>query len=253
MPFGLAVVPDVYSVKSRSSLSIASGSHVAGWSATRSWYQWSRPSVMGTSLPVRRTTTTVRMVSRLGQRLVDVALQRHGGAAAPCLVLGDQAHRPGVVHAVGHGVGGEAAEHHRVGGADARAGEHRHRQLGDHAHVDADAVAALDAEAAQRVGEPAHLLEQLGVRDGAGVAGLALPQVRDLVAAAGLDVPVEALVARVQRAADEPAREGKVPVEDGVPRAARSSGTSPPAWPRTPPDPPRPRATGCRHGRSPAR
>ncbi len=65
MPFGLAVVPDVYSVKRRSSLSIASGSHVAAWSATRSWYQWSRPSRMGTSLPVRRTTTTLRIVSVL--------------------------------------------------------------------------------------------------------------------------------------------------------------------------------------------
>ena len=58
MPFGFAVVPLVYMRKSRSSASMGSGGHVAGSSEPRtSWYQWSRPSVIGTSLPVLRTTT----------------------------------------------------------------------------------------------------------------------------------------------------------------------------------------------------
>ena len=57
MPFGLAVVPDVYMRNRRSSLSIGSHGHVAGSSETSSsWYQRSRPAVIGTSLPVRRTT-----------------------------------------------------------------------------------------------------------------------------------------------------------------------------------------------------
>ena len=54
-------------------------------------------------------------------------------------------------------VGGEAAEDDRVRGADARAGEHRDGQLGDHRHVDGDAVAGLDAERLERVGEAADL------------------------------------------------------------------------------------------------
>ncbi len=57
IPFGFAVVPLVYMRNRRSSESIGSGGHDAGSSEPRtSWYQWSRPSVIGTSLPVRRTT-----------------------------------------------------------------------------------------------------------------------------------------------------------------------------------------------------
>ena len=44
---------------------------------------------------------------------------------------------------------GEAAEHHRMDRADARAGEHRERRLGDHRHVDQHPVALLDAERQQ--------------------------------------------------------------------------------------------------------
>ncbi len=58
MPLGLAVVPDVYSRYSRSSLPMCSGGHSADASAMRSWYQWSRPSTMVTSPLVRWTTTT---------------------------------------------------------------------------------------------------------------------------------------------------------------------------------------------------
>ena len=57
MPFGLAVVPDVYIRNSRSSLPIGSHGHDAGSSETSSsWSQRSRPTVIGTSPPVRRTT-----------------------------------------------------------------------------------------------------------------------------------------------------------------------------------------------------
>ena len=106
-----------------------------------------------------------------------------------------------------------------MGRTDSRAGEHRHRQLGNHAHVDPHPVTALDTEPSQGVGEAAHLLEELRVREAARVPRLALPEVRDLVAAPGFDMAVEALLARVQRAADEPARKGEVPFQDRVPWA----------------------------------
>ena len=44
----------------------------------------------------------------------------------------------------------EAAEDHRVHGADARAREHGDRELGDHRHEQRDAVALLDAPGPQR-------------------------------------------------------------------------------------------------------
>jgi hypothetical protein len=111
----------------------------------------------------------------------------------------------------------EAAEDHRVGRADAGAGEHGHRSLGDHRQVDVDPVALRNAEALERVGEALHLVEQVGVGDGAGVARLALPVERDLVAPARLDVAVEAVVGDVQLAADEPLGERQLPVEDLCP------------------------------------
>ncbi len=61
IPFGRAVVPLVYIRKSRSSASIGSHGHVAGSSeASASWSQVSRPSRIGTSPPVRRTTRHFR-------------------------------------------------------------------------------------------------------------------------------------------------------------------------------------------------
>jgi hypothetical protein len=78
----------------------------------------------------------------------------------------------------------------------------------------------LDTETLQHVGEPLHLVEHVGVGEGAGVARLALPVDRDLVAAAGLDVAVEAVVRHVERASDEPLRERQFPLADGLPLGA---------------------------------
>ena len=60
IPFGFAVVPLVYMRNSRSSLSIGSHGHDEASSDTpssSSCHQWSRPSCIATSLPVRRRTT----------------------------------------------------------------------------------------------------------------------------------------------------------------------------------------------------
>ncbi len=60
-------------------------------------------------------------------------------------------------------VGGEPAEHHRVDGAEPRAGQHRHDGLGDHRHVDHHPVAGAHPQVAQHPGETGDLIEQLGV------------------------------------------------------------------------------------------
>ena len=54
--------------------------------------------------------------------------------------------RLGVVDAGRELLGGEAAEHHRMHGADARAGEHGDDRLGNHRHVDQHPVARRDPE-----------------------------------------------------------------------------------------------------------
>ena len=69
-----------------------------------------------------------------------------------------------------------SAKHDGVHGADARARQHGHHQLGDHGHVDGDAVALLDALGLKNIGKLAHILVQLAVGDLAFVFGIvALP------------------------------------------------------------------------------
>ena len=95
-----------------------------------------------------------------------------------------------------HRLDGEAAEHDVVRRADARAGEHRDDDLGDHRQEDPDDVAGLDAEVLQRVGELLDVAVEVGVRDVALLALLTAPVERHAVAVAGLHVAVDAVVGR---------------------------------------------------------
>ena len=180
----------------------------------------------------------VAHVGALLERLVDGRLQRRRRAAAVATVGGDHDARVAVLDPVAQGRRGEAAEDDGVRCADARARQHRDHGLGDHRHVDRDPVAGLHAQVDQRVGGLADHVLELGVGDVAGVVlGLADPVVGDPVAVAGLDVPVDAVVRRVELAADEPLREGRV-------RPSRGPG---PTWcPRTAARRPRPRSRAGR-------
>ncbi len=120
----------------------------------------------------------------------------------------------GVLDTGGQRVRGEAAEDHGVRGADAGAGQHRDGGLGDHRHVDGDPVALLDTQLQQGVGGLGDLVLELGVGQGAAVAGLALEVDRDPVAVAGLHMAVHAVVGDVELAVLEPLGErGVRPVE----------------------------------------
>jgi hypothetical protein len=110
-----------------------------------------------------------------------------------------------------------AAEDHTVHGTDASAREHRDGELGNERQVEGNAVAALDAERLQGVGEGADLAIQVPVGQRPAIARLAFPDNRSLVPARGAYVPVEAVRAGVELAADEPARVGRRPLEHGVP------------------------------------
>ena len=92
-----------------------------------------------------------------------------------------------------------------------RARQHRHDGLGDHRHVDGDAVAGDQTEVGQRVGGLAHLGQQVGVGQGAAIADrLALPEDGHPVAEPRLDVTVHAVVRHVELAADEPLGERRL-------------------------------------------
>ena len=81
-----------------------------------------------------------------------------------------------------------------------------------------DAIAALDAERLQHVGELADLPIQVEVGQRAPIARLAFPDDRRLVPPRPADVAVDAVDAGVERAADEPLRVRRLPVEHLRPR-----------------------------------
>ena len=107
-----------------------------------------------------------RLVLRKIDRLVEQRLVGHDARALDAAAGGQDDLRLGVVDAGGELLGGEAAEHHRVDGADARAGEHGEHRLRHHRHIDDDAVALLDAEVAQDGAEQLHLGQHAAVGEG---------------------------------------------------------------------------------------
>jgi hypothetical protein len=115
-------------------------------------------------------------------------------------------------------MGRKTSEDDRVHRSDARTGEHRYDGLGNHRHVDHDAVAGLHAESDEDTTERRHVLQQSGVgdrllrpRDGAVV------DQRRAFAVPGDDVPVERVVAGVEGAVGEPGEErGALGVEDDL-------------------------------------
>ena len=150
---------------------------------------------------------------RLAHRLVGRALERHGRAAAPCLVLRDQHLALHVLQPARQRVRREPAEDDGVRRAEPRAREHRDRRLRNHPQVDADRRSLANAERAQRVGELRHLAQQVGVRQVAALTvRLALPVIGDGVAAAGLDVLVETVPRDVELAAEVPLRVRRLPL-----------------------------------------
>ena len=144
---------------------------------------------------------------------VDHRLVVDGAGRLDATRRGDDGGGAGVVDARGEFVRREAAEHHRVHGAQPRTRQHRDDGLGNHRHVDHDAVALADAEPAQRAGEPRCLVEEFAVGVGALRAGhRRVVDQRKLVAAPALDMAVQRVGAGVQLGVGEPAVERRVRV-----------------------------------------
>ena len=214
--------------------------------ASSSWYQWSRPSTMSTSASppddlIRSTTTTCSTDGVSAMATSTVGLRRPGcpRRQPPSAVI-TTLHSASLMRSARESALNppNTTEWAR---ADAGARQQGGGQLGDHRHVDGDAVALLHAEALERVGQLLHLGEEVGVGDGAGVAGLALPVVRDPVAVAGVDVAVEAVRRYVEPTADEPLGERELPIEDRVPVLVPVERARRPGGPRSPRSRRRPR------------
>src|SRR4029077_16918458 len=154
--------------------------------------------------------------TRFGDRRVGIGLQRHLAAATQPFVGGDDDVRLAILDAAGKRIRREAAEHHRVDRTDARAGEHRVGGLGDHRHVDGDAITFRDVAVAQDVGEAAHLVVQLLVGDAlVFLRVVAFPDDRGLVRPLR-QMAVDAVVGDVGDAVLEPFDRDVVRTERGV-------------------------------------
>src|SRR5205807_758041 len=92
------------------------------------------------------------------------------------------------------------------------------RRLRDHRHEDPDDIALLNPQRLEDVREALRRVEEVGVGDVLAVAVLTHPMERDLVAPAGLDVAVEAVVRGVELALLEPLGPRRVPLEHRLPR-----------------------------------
>ena len=153
---------------------------------------------------------TLRMLGQpCASALSAASLSSTSLAAAPAAVGGDQQHGAGILDAILERQRRESAEHHRMDGADARAGVHGDDGLGRHRHVDDHAIAGRHALREQRIGEAAHVGVQLAVGHMAHVAGLADEGQRGLVAAL-LEMHIEAVVGDIELAVGEPAIVGRL-------------------------------------------
>ncbi|MNZ55223.1 hypothetical protein D3C78_731450 [compost metagenome] len=153
---------------------------------------------------------------RVGQRQVDVGLERGTPATAHAFVGGNHDLGLAVDDTAGQRLGREAAEHHRMDRTDTGTGQHGDHGLGDHRHIDGDHVTPVHILATQGVGELADLLVQFAVGDVA-VFGrvVAFPDDGQLVAAL-FEVAVQAVGGNVQSAVGEPFDIDVVVVEGGL-------------------------------------
>ena len=123
----------------------------------------------------------------------------------------------------------EAAEDHAMHRADARAGEHGDRRLRNHRHVNEDAVAFLAAIALQHIGKQADFAVKLLVGEDAPFAGFAFPDDGGLVAARTGEMPIEAVFADVELAADKPLGERQASNRGPLSISCARAGPRPPS------------------------
>eukprot|EP00967_Tisochrysis_lutea_P145677 scaffold273837_cov27-Tisochrysis_lutea.AAC.4 len=149
-PLGLPVEPEVYRMKSGCSDSTHSMSH-AGLALVRA-------QPLQHNLPLDGDA-----LNNLSRPTGD-GVQIDKFLAAHHAIGGDNNLRFCVLEPIGQRLRGEAAKDDRVNCADARAGEHRNRQLRHHGHEERDAITLLNSSVLERAGQPLDGVERLLVR-----------------------------------------------------------------------------------------
>ena len=143
-------------------------------------------------------STTCAFEPASAHRLLEDREHRHGLAAPRRLGLRDHDLRLARLEPLRDGGRGEAGEDRHLDRADVRDRVRGDRDLGRHRQEDRDAVARLDAERDELLGEPRHVARELGERQLAARAVLAEPDRGDRVRPA-LGPAVDAVVARSRR------------------------------------------------------
>ena len=162
---------------------------------------------------------------RFGKGFVDIFLQRNDGASAIPAVSRDDDFALGIFDAVCDCLAGEASEDDRMGGPHAGAGQHGDCGFGHLRHIDRDAVAFFHTQLFEAIGKTANIIAKLAEADSAHLAArpgrrfrFAFPQDGGLVAAALLDLPIEAIECDIGFGTGEPFGVGRFPIEHLVPR-----------------------------------
>ena len=140
----------------------------------------------------------------VAQRFIGCGLEFDDLTAAVAAVGGDEHLRAGVIDTVLERLGGKAAEHHGMDGADAGAGLHGDHRLGDHGHVDDYPVAVGDAVGLEGIGKAAYFCMKLCITQGTGVALLAFKDDGDLIGLIG-QLAVQTIVGHIEQAVVKPA------------------------------------------------
>ena len=102
--------------------------------------------------------------------------------------------------------------------ANPRTSQDRNRQLRRHPHVNCNAIALLNSQPLQRIRKPLHLCVQLAETQPPHLARLTLPQNRRLFPAPAGDMPIHAVVTKVDFAAHKPLRPRQIPLQNLRPR-----------------------------------
>ena len=147
------------------------------------------------------------------QRFVNSVLQPDLLAAAPTAVGRDHDAGFQILDSRFQCFGRKAAENHRMRNAKPRAAQHRNRRFGNHRHVDHGPVAGLHPEFEQRTRKARHQPLQFAIGNGPLVARLAFENNRRFVPATADRMPIDAVIANIQLAADEPFGERRIPVK----------------------------------------